>query len=182
MVEIEPAGIPGAYLLRPAVRSDPRGRLVKTMHAEAFAQAGIPFRFAEQYYSVSARNVLRGLHFQLPPHAHYKLVCCLEGEVFDVILDLRRGSPAFGAHRGFELDGERGESVFVPIGCAHGFCVRSERALLHYSVSTVYAPAHDAGVRWDSAGVAWPCADPMLSQRDRSLPPLSDFETPFRFA
>jgi len=178
MIEITAGQIAGVRVLRPAVRSDPRGRLVKTVEQNVFSEHGIPTAFAEQYYSVSANNVLRGLHFQIPPHDHDKLVTCVEGEVFDVVVDLRKGS-GYGHHESFELSGDRGDSVFVPSGCAHGFYVRSQLAIMFYNVTTLYAPSHDTGIRWDSVGVAWPARAPILSERDAAFAPLVEFKTPF---
>ncbi len=178
MIEIVPAQIEGVRIVRPAVQSDPRGTFVKTVHEEIFAAHGLPTQFAEQYYSVSSQNVLRGLHLQIPPHHHYKLVTCVEGDVLDVVVDLRKG-PDFGRHECFDLDGGRGHSVFVPAGCAHGFYVRSTTAVVLYNVSTVHAPSHDTGIRWDSAGIAWPTTNPIVSDRDAALVPLADFNSPF---
>lgn len=178
MIEIAPGKITGVRMLRPEALSDPRGRFVKTIEENIFLQHGIPTKFAEQYYSVSSRNVLRGLHFQIPPHDHYKLVTCIEGDVFDVVVDLRKGS-SYGQHETFELSGARGDSVFVPSGCAHGFYVRSTHAIMLYNVSTLHAPSHDTGIRWDSVGVAWPSAAPVLSERDAAFVPLAEFKSPF---
>jgi len=181
MFEITKGKIAGVRLLRPMVRRDLRGSFVKIVHDDIFATHGISARFAEQYYSVSANNVLRGLHFQTPPHDHHKLVTCMEGAVFDVVVDLRQGSPSYGRHESFELDGARGDSVFVPTGCAHGFYVRAKSATVFYNVGTVHAPAHDTGIRWDSAGIEWPSDKPLVSGRDAALAAFVDFETPFRF-
>jgi dTDP-4-dehydrorhamnose 3,5-epimerase len=178
MIEITASAIAGVRLLRPVVRSDARGLFVKTMAADVFALHGIPTAFAEQYYSVSHRNVLRGLHFQTPPHDHDKLVTCIEGAVFDVVVDLRAGA-GYGRHETFELSGDRGDGVFVPRGCAHGFYVRSEQAIMLYNVTTLHAPSHDTGIRWDSVGVAWPSQAPVLSERDAGFPTLAAFKTPF---
>ena len=179
MMDVSPGKIAGVKLIRPAAQHDFRGTFVKTMHAEIFSKHGIPTQYAEQYYSVSKKNVLRGLHFQTPPHEHYKLVTCIEGEAFDVVVDLRNGSPSYGQHESFELNGADGDSVFVPAGCAHGFYVRSETATLLYNVSSVHAPSHDAGIRWDSAGVSWPSASPVVSDRDAGLVAFAEFESPF---
>lgn len=179
MFEIIPGKLAGVRLLRPTVRRDPRGSFVKIVHEDIFAAHGLLARFAEQYYSVSANNVLRGLHFQTPPHDHDKLVTCIDGAVFDVVVDLRKGSETFGQHESFELAGARGDGVFVPAGCAHGFYVGSASATVLYNVGTVHAPAHDTGIRWDSAGIEWPCHAPMVSARDAALVPLAEFETPF---
>lgn len=182
MIELVPTSIAGVRLLRPMVQRDARGSFMKIVHENMFAAHGLPARFVEQYYSVSHNNVLRGLHFQTPPHDHYKLVTCIDGVVFDVVVDMRKGSETFGRHESFELEGTRGDSVFVPAGCAHGFYVRSDSATVLYNVSTVYAPSHDTGIRWDSAGIRWPCEAPVISERDAALTPFTDFMTPFEGA
>lgn len=179
MIEITPGKIEGVRILRPAARCDSRGRFVKILQEDAFSKHGIPTAYAEQYYSVSENNVLRGLHFQTPPHDHHKLVTCLDGEVFDVVVDLRNGSRTYGQHQSFELNGANGDSLFVPTGCAHGFYVRSKTATMFYNVTTLYAASHDTGIRWDSAGISWPSARPVVSDRDAAFPALAEFTTPF---
>lgn len=180
MIEIAPGKIDGVLVLRPTARCDTRGRFVKTIQEDIFSKHGIPTIFAEQYYSVSAKNVLRGLHFQTPPHDHYKLVTCVEGEVFDVVVDLRRGSGTYGHHQSFELNGAGGDSVFVPSGCAHGFYVRSNSAIMLYNVGSLYAASHDAGIRWDSVDVPWPSRRPVISDRDAAFVAFAEFESPFK--
>ena len=179
MFEIMTCPLAGVVALRPTIRRDSRGSFVKTVHRAFFAEHGIPSEFAEQYYSYSIRNVLRGLHFQAPPNDHYKLVTCIEGDVLDVVMDLRRGSVTYGRHHVFELNDQRADSVFIPSGLAHGFYVRSASALVLYNVSTVHAPAYDTGIRWDSAGILWPTTAPHVSDRDAALPPFSVVDTPF---
>jgi len=179
MIEITPGKIDGVRILRPTAQCDPRGRFVKTIQKDTFSKYGIPTTFAEQYYSVSANNVLRGLHFQTPPHDHYKLVTCAEGEVFDVVVDLRKGSSTYGHHQSLELNGTGGDSVFVPSGCAHGFYVRSKIAIMLYNVSSLYVQSHDTGIRWDSVAVSWPCSSPVVSDRDAAFLPFAEFDTPF---
>jgi dTDP-4-dehydrorhamnose 3,5-epimerase len=179
MIGITPGKIAGVRLLRSAVQRDLRGRFVKTFQEDVFSKYGIPTSFAEQYYSVSSSNVLRGLHFQRPPHDHYKLVTCIEGGVFDVVVDLRKGSRSYGQHESFELNGESGDSVFVPAGCAHGFYVRSKTAIMLYSVSTLFVASHDTGILWNSVGVLWPSANPVVSDRDAALVDFAGFDTPF---
>ena len=179
MIEIAPGKIEGVRIMRPTERCDQRGRFVKILQEDVFSKHGIPTAYAEQYYSVSENNVLRGLHFQTPPHDHHKLVTCIEGDVFDVIVDLRKGSLTYGQHQSFALNGANGDSVFVPSGCAHGFYVRSKSATMFYNVTTLYVASHDTGIRWDSAGVSWPSARPVVSDRDRLFPALAEFDTPF---
>ena len=145
-------------------------------HAPAFQEMGLCTEFPEEYYSVSRRRVLRGLHFQEPPHAHVKIVCCVLGRVMDAVLDLRKESPAFGEHRVFELESESPDLLYIPEGVAHGFYVLSDVAVMVYRVSTVYCSEHDKGVLWNSAGISWPDTRPILSRRDAALPPWRGFK------
>lgn len=179
MFALTPTRLAGVLAVRPTCREDPRGRFVKTLHAEAFTAAGLRADFRESYFSTSTRHVLRGLHFQTPPADHDKLVYCASGRVFDVVVDLRRSSPTYGACETFVLDGREAAGLYVPTGCAHGFLTLSAEAMLLYFVTSVHAPAHDAGIRWDSVDVAWPARDPILSDRDRAFPALAAFDTPF---
>jgi dTDP-4-dehydrorhamnose 3,5-epimerase len=176
---LRPLGLPGCHEILPTVARDRRGSFVKTFHREAFAAAGLAHDFAEEYYSVSRQGVLRGLHFQVPPRDHAKLVYCVAGSVLDALLDLRRGSPTYGEHRLVTLSSRRRNLVYVAPGLAHGFYVTSRSATLVYKTTTVHAPDCDRGVRWDSAGIPWPDREPVLSDRDRGFPALADFDSPF---
>lgn len=180
-MDILATSLPGCFQVQPVVRADERGSFTKVFHEEIFRNAGLRTDFAEEYYSVSRRRVLRGLHFQLPPHDHAKLVYCTQGKVLDVALDLRRGSPTYGQHLTLELSQEQGNMLYLPAGFAHGFYTLSEQATMVYKVTSVYAPQHDGGVLWHSAGIAWPDMDPVLSQRDREFPALAAFDSPFRY-
>lgn len=179
MFEFESTPLDGLRVVHPTVRTDDRGSFTKLLHAPTFEAAGLNTRFPEQYVSLSHRGVLRGLHFQTPPHDHAKLVYCLSGRVLDVAVDLRRASPTYGRSFGVELDGARQTGVYFPRGFAHGFLTLSDEALLAYAVETVHAPEHDAGVRWDSVGFDWPTRAPLTSERDRGFPPLAAFVSPF---
>lgn len=181
MFDLKPSKLTGCFELQPKVFEDVRGRLVKVFHEQAFAAQGLETAFAEEYYSVSCKNVVRGLHFQLPPVDHVKMVYCVEGEVLDVVVDLRNGSPTFGKFELFELSSAKANSLYIPKGMAHGFCVRSARAIMVYKVSTVYSPAHDAGVLWNSVGIPWPTTEPVLSERDAAFPRFDEFISPFRY-
>ena len=176
-----PTAIPGCIELQPAVLADGRGAFVKTFRQDWFAEAGMRTDWVEQYYSVSEKGVLRGLHFQLPPHDHAKLVYCTAGEVMDVAVDLRVDSPTFGRHVCVTLSAGKGNMLYLESGLAHGFYTLSDSATMLYSVTSVHAPGHDAGIRWDSAGIPWPDGNPRLSERDQALPPLREFASPFRF-
>lgn len=171
--------IPGCFEIQPRVFDDERGRFVKVFHRDAFNEMDLQTEFAEEYYSHSWRGVIRGLHFQIPPMDHTKLVYCLQGDVLDVVVDLRVGSPAFGAVATFAVSASKGNYVYLPKGVAHGFCVTSDEATLVYKVSTVYSAQHDTGVLWNSVNVDWPAAHPILSERDRAFSPFSEFASPF---
>jgi dTDP-4-dehydrorhamnose 3,5-epimerase len=162
--------------------ADHRGFLVKPFQASVFERLGLPGRFDEQFCSTSGEGVVRGLHFQLPPRAYFKVVTCLAGAAWDVVLDVRAGSPTFGEHVTFELDPDRGNGVAVPPGCAHGFLATAPGTVLAYWATQEHSAEHDGGIRWDSAGIPWPLeGDPVLSPRDAQLPALRDFATPFTF-
>lgn len=135
----------------------------------------------EEFFSTSADGVLRGMHFQVPPHAHQKLVYCIAGRVWDVLLDLRTASPAFGKAAGFELSAANRHVVHIPAGFAHGFLSLEGGSCLVYKTDAVHAPSCDSGVRWDSFGYEWPTLGrtPMVSARDASHPRLEDFVSPF---
>ncbi len=181
MFELVHTPIAGCYEIQPRVLSDQRGCFVKTFHRAEFAARGLQLDFDEEYYSVSHAGVIRGLHFQLPPMDHVKLVYCVSGEVFDAVVDLRLGSPTYGQSFSSTLSASHGNGLYIPKGLAHGFAVTSELAILTYKVATAYSPTHDAGILWNSAGIAWPIADPILSSRDQSFVSLSHFQSPFHF-
>ncbi len=174
--------IPGCFELVPRKTEDERGCFVKTFHRNGFESLGLKTGWREEYYSVSRKGVLRGLHFQLPPHDHVKLVYCTAGRVLDAVLDLRIGSPVYGQHLLCELDAEKANMLYLPKGVAHGFYTLSDSATMVYKVSTVYVPTCDTGILWNSAGIPWPDDQPTVSQRDGTLPALSDFtDNPFVF-
>jgi dTDP-4-dehydrorhamnose 3,5-epimerase len=178
-MEFIPTELPGLRLIRPRLFQDARGSFVKTYHRDAFREAGLDFAPREEFFSTSAKNVLRGMHFQLPPAAHAKLVYCLAGGVLDVVLDLRKNSPTFGRFQARELNAANREIFFIPVGFAHGFLALTENATMVYQTGTVHSPAHDAGVRWDSFGFNWPVKNPILSERDKNFCALAEFPSPF---
>ncbi|WP_230971265.1 dTDP-4-dehydrorhamnose 3,5-epimerase family protein [Nitrogeniibacter aestuarii] len=178
---LRPTALPGCVELTLPRSEDTRGRFLKLFHRDAFAAMGLDPGVAEVFCTTSHRHVIRGLHFQRPPHAHAKLVACIDGAVQDVALDLRRDSPGYGQHIAVSLSADAGNALYLPSGLAHGFCVLSDSATMIYLTTTEHAPEHDAGIAWDSAGVAWATDEPTLSARDRAHPRLADFDTPFRF-
>lgn len=173
--------LPGPLVLTPRRRQDDRGWLAKLFHEDAFAELDLPGGLRELFLTRSGPHVVRGLHFQAPPAAQAKLVTCLTGAVADVLLDIRRGSVTYGRHCWVDLDQDCGASLYVPVGFAHGFAVVADPALMLYAVTHIYEPSLDAGVRWDGAGIHWPFADPVVSDRDAELPRLEGFTSPFVF-
>lgn len=169
----------GVLLIEPKVFTDSRGNFLKTFHSGIFKELGIPFVPMEEFYSTSHQGVLRGMHFQLPPHDHAKLVYCLRGRVLDVMVDLRKNEPTFGRFATTELSAVDRCLLYLPTGIAHGFLALEPDSVMVYKTSTVHAPSHDAGIRWDSFGFDWGVADPLISPRDAALPRLVDFVSPF---
>ena len=178
-MELVPTELPSLQLIRPCIFRDARGSFVKTFNRNTFHELGLDFEPREDFFSTSAKNVLRGMHFQLPPADHAKLVYCITGSVLDVVLDLRKNSPAFGRSCARELSAANREMFFIPAGFAHGFLTLDDGATMVYQTSTGYSPAHDAGVCWDSFGFDWPVKNPILSERDQKFPALRDFLSPF---
>ncbi len=162
-------------VIEPAVFGDSRGFFFEAWNSGRFAEAGLPNQFVQSNVSSSAKGVLRGLHYQWP-RPQGKLVSVLEGEVYDVAVDIRRGSPTFGRWASVVLSAENKRQFWIPEGFAHGFAVLSERAVFNYLCTDVYVKEADAGIRWNDADVAvdWPISDPVLSAKDESAPNLKD--------
>lgn len=180
-MELIETKIQGCWELVPQIHRDCRGSFVKTFHSPTFESLGLETDFVEEYYSVSKEKVVRGMHFQVPPHQHSKLVYCTAGEVLDVILDLRIGSPTYGQYQKFTLSSAKGNMVYIPEGLAHGFFVLSQVATMHYKVTSTFEPASDRGVLWNSFDFDWPSSAVILSPRDSSFPSFHDFVSPFIF-
>ena len=172
---VQQTTLPGVLVVEPRVFSDDRGFFLERYHAERYAQAGIDARFVQDNHSRSAEGTLRGLHFQ-KRHPQGKLVEVARGRVWDVVVDLRRGSPTFGRWEGHFLSDEAHRQLYVPPGFAHGFCVLSDRADVLYKCTDVYRPDDEGGVAWDDPGlgIEWPAASPQLSDKDRTLRPLAE--------
>jgi dTDP-4-dehydrorhamnose 3,5-epimerase len=174
-VRILTTGLPGVLLLEPDLFRDPRGYFLETFHERKYREAGIPHSFVQDNQSRSTRGTLRGLHAQLrKPQG--KLIRALQGEIFDVAVDIRPGSPTFGRWTGATLTGENFLQMFIPPGFAHGFCVLSEVSEVAYKCTDFYDPSDEIGFRWNdpTVGIAWPIQDPLLSKKDAALPPLSE--------
>jgi len=190
-VKVLETSLPGVILVEPRVFGDSRGYFFESYHAPRYEEAGIPgpqpsagpdflrspTHFVQDNLSRSVKGTLRGLHFQ-EPHAQGKLVYCVRGAVFDVAVDIRRGSAHFGKWFGAELSEENHRQMWVPPGFAHGFCVLSDSADFFYKCTDLYHAECDRGVAWDDPdiGVVWPLASPILSEKDRRLPRLRDLQ------
>lgn len=177
-MNIIPTDLEGVIILEPKVFGDHRGFFLESYQKERYAKAGIDVDFVQDNISFSVRNTLRGLHYQLP-RSQAKLVQALEGEIFDVAVDIRQGSHTFGRWTGVVLSSENRRQLFVPEGFAHGFCVLSETALFMYKCSDYYAPQDEGGIRWDDPelGIEWPVQTPILSERDRKYQELSRIDS-----
>ena len=171
--------IPGCFEIIPKIRKDSRGMFIKIFHAPEFKELGLTAVFREEYYSVSRKGVLRGLHFQDPPAALSKMVFCVEGDILDAVVDLRKSSRTYGKAFTIKLSTRAANMLYIPQGCAHGFYALSKKVVMLYKTSKVYSPEHDSGILWNSAGIKWPCKRPILSPRDAAFPGLSDFKSPF---
>jgi dTDP-4-dehydrorhamnose 3,5-epimerase len=167
--------LPDVLVIEPRVHRDARGFFVETYHAERYRDAGIDAVFVQDNHSRSVRHTLRGLHWQVTPHPQAKLIRVVDGEILDVAVDIRDGSPTFGRWAAVTLSSENFRQLFVPIGFAHGFLVLSETADIEYKCSDIYAPAAERGLMWNdpAIGIAWPIDSPILSPRDRAHPPLA---------
>lgn len=184
---IESTAIPSVFLLTPERRIDSRGYFVETFRTDQFAAAIGPFAFVQENQSFSRKaGTVRGLHFQLNPRAQGKLVSCIAGSLWDVAVDLREGSPAFGRSVAAVLSEENGHQLWVPPGFAHGFCTLEDRTRISYKVTDYYSPDHDQGLQWNDPclGIEWPvsAANAIVSARDQKQPSLSDLHTNFVFS
>lgn len=189
-MQIIETGLPGLLLLEPRVFNDRRGFFLETWSRTTFAAAGLTYDFVQDNHALSVpAGVLRGLHFQLPPAAQAKLVRVTRGAVFDVAADLRAGSPTYGKWYGTILSGSNFRQMLLPRGFAHGYLTLAPDTEFLYKVDAPYAPDLDSGLAWDDPdlAVAWPLAEhgiaaPVLSDKDRRLPALAGFSSPFVFS
>jgi dTDP-4-dehydrorhamnose 3,5-epimerase len=167
--------LPGVLLIEPRVFNDSRGFFMETFHQKKYAEAGIDHAFIQDNYSHSTRGTLRGLHYQLE-HPQAKLVYVIKGEIYDVAVDIRRGSPGFGKWTGQYLSDKNRRQIFVPEGFAHGFCVISETADVLYKTTDLYKPDDEYGVLWSDPTIRidWPIKVPIVSDKDKQFPGLQD--------
>lgn len=175
-MKVMQSDLPGVLIIEPKVFGDARGFFMETWSRQRYAEMGIPADFVQDNVSLSQRGVLRGLHFQ-NPNAQGKLVYVLQGEVFDVAVDVRAGSPNFGRWVGVTLSADNKRQLYIPPGFAHGFCVTSEQVLFAYKCTDIYNPAAEGSVRWDdpNIGINWPIVEPLVSDKDRAALALKDW-------
>ena len=173
-MRVVPTAIPGVVIIEPKIHQDGRGFFLETYHAERYHEHGIAGPFVQDNHSRSVAGTLRGLHLQLR-HPQGKLIRVIEGEIFDVAVDVRRNSPTFGRWVGINVSAENFRQVYVPPGFAHGFAVVSPTAQVEYKCTDIYDPASEVGIAWNdpAIGIAWPVSDPMLSPRDAAHPSLA---------
>ncbi len=168
-----------AYLFTMPSSEDARGSFVKSYSETLLKKAGVDFTLRESYFSFSKKDVVRGMHFQLPPYQHSKVVFCPVGAILDVIVDLRKDSPTYLKHFADELSAENKRAVYIPEGFAHGFKALTDDALTYYLVSSEYNKDADTGIRYDTIGFDWGVAEPVISARDLSFVSMNEFDSPF---
>ncbi len=176
-MKFRPTVIPDVVAIEPDVHGDARGFFLETWHAERYAEGGVGAHFVQDNWSRSEHGILRGLHAQLDPMMG-KLVRCTAGEIFDVAVDIRQGSPSYGKHVVATLSGENYIQLWIPPGFLHGFLVLSESADVEYKCTSIYRPEGEIAVAWNDPTLAidWPLSEPKLSERDRDAPPLARLE------
>lgn len=185
-MQIDTTGIPGLFVLTPARYGDARGFFSETWNRARLAEHGIDVDFVQDNHSLSAQpGTVRGLHFQAPPHAQAKLVRCGRGALFDVAVDVRRGSPTYGRWFGVELSFENGKQLMIPAGFAHGFATREADTEIVYKCSDTYAPETEGSLRFDDPdlGIDWGLGDldPILSDKDAAAGSFAGFDSPFTY-
>jgi len=175
-LKVHETELPGVLVIEPRVHRDARGFFLETFHQQRYRESGVPGPFVQDNHSHSLHGTLRGLHAQLGAHPQAKLVRAVEGEMFDVAVDIRRGSPTFGRWVGVTLSGDNFRQIYIPPGYAHGFCVLSNRVHVEYKCTDSYSPQDEITVRWNDPeiGVEWPLAEPILSPRDAGAPTLAE--------
>lgn len=169
----------GLYLLETVNFQDIRGCFQKLFNYDFFQKNGLDTGFKEFYYSVSRKNVIRGMHFQLPPFEHTKVVYVSKGNILDVVVDIRKHSATYGKCFSIELDEKRAHYLYIPKGFAHGFLSLENDTIVNYAQTSCYSQAHDCGIAQDSIGFDWGIDHPIVSGRDLTFEPLSKFQTPF---
>ncbi|HNB82147.1 MAG TPA: dTDP-4-dehydrorhamnose 3,5-epimerase family protein [Chitinophagaceae bacterium] len=178
-MNIEPLRIEAVKCLQLFRTDDDRGTFVKTFHDSSLQKAGIHFELKESFFSISHKDVIRGMHFHHPPYEHDKIVFCTRGRILDVVLDIRKSSPTYGQCCSEILSAGNNKALFIPKGFAHGFLSLEEESVTFYFVNGEYHAPSDDGIRFDSFGFNWPVETPGLSERDLNFQSLAQFQSPF---
>lgn len=175
--------IPDVVLIEPTVFSDNRGFFMESYNYKEFAEFGLKDVYVQDNHSRSVKGVIRGLHYQLKGRAQSKLIRVIRGEIFDVAVDIRKGSPYFGKWVGVILSEKNKRIIYIPEGFAHGFCVLSDQADVLYKVTDFYSPEHERGIIWNDReiGIEWPEKKPIISEKDRGWPNLEEAEIDFQY-
>ncbi len=180
-MNIQPTKIDGVFIIETDIFRDDRGLFVKTFNKDVFTENNLSVDFAESFYSISNKNVLRGMHIQLPPKDHSKLVFVTKGAVLDVVLDIRKGSPTYGQYAAAELSEKNRKMIYMPPGCAHGFLSLEDDTCTVYLQTSTYSREHDTGIEINSFGMDWKVKEPIISKRDREFDTMEKFISPFTY-
>jgi len=178
-MKIIDTSINGLKIMEPNIFRDSRGMFIKTFTDSFFQENGLVIDIKETYYSISHQDVIRGMHFQIPPYDHIKLIYVPYGSILDVVLDIRKNSPTYGHYFSTEISSINGKILIVPQGLAHGFKSLEDSTNVVYMQTTGYSQEHDCGIKYNSFNFDWKCAEPKMSERDNSFVAFSEFETPF---
>lgn len=178
-MKVRKTTIDGLFILDLFHVEDNRGGFVKTFHKASMEEQGMNTHFEESFYSINNKGVIRGLHFQTPPHDHDKLVYCNNGALIDVVLDIRKDSPTYGKHASIELTGNNYRALYLAKGLAHGFESLEDHTMMTYLTSTMHAPENDYGIHYDSFGHQWETKKPIINSRDLNWPSLEEYQSPF---
>lgn len=170
---------PGLFVIELFKFQDERGEFVKVFSEKTFVASKLNANFKEFFFSISRKDVIRGMHFQLPPFAHEKIVFVISGAILDVVVDLRKNTKTYGKVFSKILSAENRNAIYIPKGMAHGFKALENNSIVGYFTTTEYSKEHDTGIRWDSINFDWQCNNPIISERDKSFIRLEDFKTPF---
>lgn len=179
-MELINTGFDGLYIIQHQIFNDVRGVFVKTYNQTIFDNLGIELKVKERYYSISNKNVIRGMHFQTPPYDHIKLVTVIKGTILDVVVDLRQNSSTYGKFFHIQIGEKEGKTILIPSGFAHGFRALENDTVVEYNQTTEYAPDNDAGIRYDSFGFDWGISEPVMSARDLSFEDFLTYNSPFK--
>ena len=179
-MQIETTFIPGLKLITLKESKDNRGSFIKTFNQDFFKLNELEVVFKESYYSISAKDVIRGMHFQIPPAEHIKLVYVNQGAIKDIILDIRSQSPTYGQYLSIKIDSTNPVLIYIPVGCAHGFLSLEDNTMVTYLQSSCYNSDCDKGIRYDSFGFDWGIKDPVISVRDQNFPAFSAVKSAFK--